>query len=384
MGMSLPLEGVRILDLSTVGFGPYASQIMAEQGADVIKVEAPEGDSTRYTGPARSHGMAAMYLGLNRNKRSVVLDLTTEAGRAAFRDLVRSADVVMHNIRTQKLAKLGLDYATLKAVKDDIVYAALKGFRDDGPYGGRPAYDDIIQGMCGIADLNDRMIGEPRYVPMFMVDKTCGLFAAQAITAAIAGRARTGRGCTVDVPMFETMVSFVMTEHWYGRHFDPAPDGYGYVRVLAPWRRPFRTADGHICCMPYTDAHWRRLWAERGREDLAADPRFRTMKDRTGNIGVLYESLQGELEKETTAYWLACTERLEIPAGPVTRLQDVEHDPHLNGIGFFKMLDHPSEGPLAMPGVAIRFDGVEPPVGPPPLLGEHTGEILGALQDGRP
>ena len=376
--MALPLSGLRILDLTTVGFGPYASQIMGEQGADIIKIETPEGDSTRYTGPSRHHGMSGMFLGFNRNKRSVVLDLSTEAGRAEFHRLVATADAVMHNVRTQKLAKLGLDYPTLQAINPSIVYAALKGFHDDGAYGGKPAYDDIIQGMIGIADLTERTTGEARYLPTVIADKTCGLFAAQAITAALCGRARTGEGCSVDVPMFESMVSFLMVEHWSGRHFRPDPEEYAYARMLAPWRRPYRALDGNVCFMPYHDAHWQRFWRECSRTDMAADPRFTTMKARTENIAALYGILQDELAQKPVAHWLEVAERLEIPAAQVMKIEDLEKDPHLSSIGFFKTFEHPTEGPLRMPGIGVRFNGQEPPIGPQPTLGQHNAEILSA------
>ena len=222
-----------------------------------------------------------------------------------------------------------------------------------------------------MADAMDRSLGEARYLPTIMADKTCGVFAAQAITAALFARATHGRGCVVDVPMFETMVSFLLVEHWYGRHLDPSPDGFGYPRVLAPWRRPYRTADGMVCFMPYNDGHWGRLWSGRGRQDMLDDPRFRTMKDRTEHIGTLYGLLQDELSTETTAFWLAFADRLQLPAGPMTRLQDLEHDPHLQSIGFFQDMEHPTEGMLLMPGSPVRFDGQTGRIDPPPNLGEH-------------
>ena len=237
--------------------------------------------------------------------------------------------------------------------------------------------------MTGLADLNERTTGEARYVPTVIADKTCGLFAAQAITAALCGRARSGEGCTVDIPMFESMVSFVMVEHWNGRHFDADPDGYGYRRLLAPWRRPYRTLDGNICFMPYHDGHWRRFWSECNRADMLSDPRFATMKDRTQNIATLYAALQDELSRGTTAHWLEVANRLEIPANAVMRLQDLENDPHLRSIDFFKTVEHPTEGPMFMPGIPVRFNGQESPIGPQPKLGQHTDSVLSSLGSGQ-
>ena len=372
----LPLQGVKVLDLSSVVFGPLASQALADYGADVIKVEPPEGDSTRHTGPSTEVGMSAVFLGSNRNKKSVVLDLKQPGGREALMALVADADVFMHSMRPQKLAALGIDPDTLTALFPRLVYAGLHGFAQGGPYAGRPAYDDVIQGMSGLSALMEQQGGEARYLPTIAADKTCALVAAQAILAALFQRERTGRGCFVEIPMFETMVAFNLVEHLYGRHFEPPLGDAGYPRVLAPWRRPWRTADGHICMMPYTTQHWQRFFTEVGEPALVADPRFADMAARTRHIGELLALAGGFVARGTTAHWLATCDRLEIPAAPIGRLDDLPDDPHLVATGFFAKLQDPQMGTLRFPGVPVKFDGVRPPVRMPPRLGEHTRESL--------
>lgn len=375
----LPLEGVRVLDLSTVVLGPYASQVLADYGADVIKIETPEGDSTRKTGPTTETGMGAIFMGVNRGKRSIVLDLKTVAGRDALLRLVDTADVLMHSIRPQKLAQIGLDPQALLARNPRLVYAGLHGFAEDGPYGGLPAYDDIIQGLSGSAALMERQTGTPQYFPTIAADKTCALVAAHAILAALFRRERTGQGGYVEVPMLESMVAFNLVEHFYGQHFDPPLAGPGYTRVLNPWRRPYRTTDGYICAMPYTDVHWRRFFIEAGRPALARDERYTDMTARTAHIESLYETAAEIIGTRTTADWLATFNRLEIPASKMLRLEDLQHDQHLRQTRFFETLDDPVMGRLVFPGVPVKFDRVRPPVRMPPRLGEHTAEILSEL-----
>lgn len=376
MPAMLPLQDVRVVDLSAIVFGPLASQILADLGADVVKVEPPEGDSTRHTGPTTEAGMSAVFLGVNRSKRSVVLDLKQPAAREALLALVDRADVFMHSMRPQKLAALGIAPDQLLARCPRLVYAGLHGFGDGGPYSGRPAYDDIIQGMSGLADLMQRQGGEARYLPTIAADKQCAQTAAQAILAALFARERSGRGGFVEVPMFETMVAANLVEHLYGRHFEPAQSPAGYPRVLAPWRRPYRTLDGHVCMLPYTDAHWRRFFAEAGAPGLADDPRFVGIAQRTRHIEVLLETAGGLITRRSTADWMAICQRLEIPAAPVARLDDLPDDEHLRAVGFFAELDDPSMGRLRFPGVPMRFDGQRPPVRNAPRLGEHTREVL--------
>ena len=372
-----PLSGVRVIDLSSVVLGPLATQVLGDLGADVIKVEAPEGDTTRHTGPKRSPGMAALFMGLNRNKRSLVLDLKQDAARAALWRLIDGADVFIHSIRPQAVARLGFAPDDVLARNGRIVYAAIHGYGARGPYAGQPAYDDVIQGQSGIADLMARLVGEPRYQPTIMADKTCALVAANAVMAALVERGRSGRGQFVEIPMFETMVAFNMAEHLFGHAFDPPVGPMGYSRVLAPWRRPYRTCDGYLCTLVYTDVQWRRFWAEVGRAALADDPRFDTLASRSDNIEELYR-LAGEcIATRATAEWMEAMARLDIPAAPIASLEDLPDDPHLAAVGFFRKAQHPSEGGIVMPDIPVRFDRTEAAIARlQPRLGEHSVEIL--------
>ena len=375
----LPLNGIRILDLSTVVLGPYASQILAEYGADVIKIEAPEGDSTRRTGPSTEPGMGAIFLGVNRGKRSVVLDLKRPSGRDALLKLVDTADVLMHSIRPQKLAAIGLDPQTLRTRNPKLVYVGLHGFAEDGPYGGMPAYDDIIQGLSGCAGLMERQSGQPQYYPTIAADKTTGLVAAHAILAALFKRERSGEGSYVEVPMLESMVAFNLVEHFYGLHFEPALGGAGYPRLLNRFRKPFRTQDGYLCAMPYTDQHWKRFFIEAGEPALAADPRFTNIASRTNHIEALYETADRIIATRTTAQWLDVCSRLEIPASRMNRLEDLQSDQHLRATGFFGTIEDKAMGTLTFPGVPVQLDGQRLPVRMPPRLGEHTAQVLAEL-----
>lgn len=372
-----PLAGVKIIDLTTVVLGPYATQMLGDLGADVIKVEAPDGDATRYTGPSRHPDMAALFMGINRNKRSIVLDLKQPSGRDLLFRLIEGADVLVHNVRPQKLEKLGLGPQAVLAHRPGLIYAGIHGWREDGLYGGRPAYDDIIQGMCGVASLMERLTGEPRYAPMILADKTCGLMAAQAILAALYHREKTGRGQVVEIPMFETMVAFVMVEHLFGRSFSPNLAGAGYSRVLAPWRRPYKTADGWICMMAYTDTQWRRFFELVNRPELAEDPRFVDLAARSRHINEVYRFAGEELAKRTTKEWLALLDACEIAAGPMHSIDGLMDDPHLDAIGFFRHESHPTEGEIVVPDIPVRFSDSPADIRRlQPRLGEHGREIL--------
>lgn len=370
------LGGVRILDLTSVVFGPYASQILADYGADVIKIEAPVGDSTRHTGPAQEPGLSAIFLGVNRNKRSIVLDLKQANAREALLRLVDQADVIMHSMRPVKMARLGLDPVTLCARNPRLIYAGLYGFGEGGSYDGLPAYDDIIQGLSGIADVMHRQTGAPGYMPTIAADKTCGLIAAHAILAALFQRERTGLGQQLEVPMFESMTSYLLVEHFYGRHLQDTPGPIGYPRVLTQWRRPYQTTDGYLCMMPYTDTHWRVFFNETGHPGYAEDARFCDISSRTRHIETLYEIAGGIVSQRDTAHWLALCARVEIPAAPINRLQDLENDPHLQSVNFFTSVQSDSghRYRYTRNPVTMQRSQVAPQMAP--TLGAHTREVL--------
>ncbi len=374
---SLPLSGLRILDLTTTVFGPYTTQILGDFGADVIKIEAPGGDTLRGVGPARSEGMGAFFLGTNRNKRSVVLDLKREAHREALWRLIDGAQALVHNMRPQKMAKLGFDADNVRARNPQIVYAALLGYLEEGPYGGRPAYDDVVQGECGTAATFAARDGAPALMPSVLVDKNAALMAANGIMAALLQRERTGEGVTLQAGMFETMVAYNLVEHQYGAVFSPPEGPTGYPRTLSPERRPFPTRDGHICMLAYTDGQWRRFWTVAGRDDLIGDERFTSITARTRNVDALYAEAGKALAGKTSAEWLELLAEAEIPAGPVNDFEALRADAHLDAIGFYRAYDHPSEGALEVPDPGYRIDGGTLPVRHhQPKLGEHTRDVL--------
>jgi crotonobetainyl-CoA:carnitine CoA-transferase CaiB-like acyl-CoA transferase len=375
--MAGPLSGVRILDLTSVVAGPLATQMLGDMGADVIKIEAPEGDAPRHTGPARSPGMAALFMGLNRSKRSLVLDLKIDAAKEALWRLIEIADVLVHSMRPQKIAKLGFGHKAVCAKNPRLVYAALHGYRDGGPYSGQPAYDDVIQGQSGIAALMAQVAGEPRYAPMILADKTCALSIAGSVSAALFARERTGRGQFVEIPMFEQMVAFVLGEHLFGHNFVPPLGALGYTRVTAPWRRPYKTKDGYLCMMAYTQAHWQKFWTTVGKPEMMSDPRFDSIASRAKNVVAIYELAGQCIADKTTDEWLTGLRELEIPVARMSSLDDLFTDPQLAASGFFRRATHPSEGEILYTDLPVRFGGVSSTSERlQPRLGEHSFEVL--------
>ncbi|MDH4021952.1 MAG: CoA transferase [Gammaproteobacteria bacterium] len=375
--MSGPLAGVKILELTSVVLGPWACQMLADLGADVIKVEPPRGDSNRSLGAYRNPGMAALYLTCNRNKRSIVLNLKDPAARAVALQLVKSVDVVIHNNRPQTMVKLGLDYETLKAINPKVIYCGTYGYGKDGPYGERGALDDSIQAVSGIAMLNEMVLGEPRYLPTVVADKTTAMQVVSAVTAALYARERTGEGQEIEVPMFETMVYFTMAEHLWGMTFEPPIGKPGYTRLMSHHRKPYKTKDGYIAILPYLDAHWTSFCKLSGRLDLLDDPRFKTLSDRVTNIDDTYQETAKTMLNRTTAEWLAIFGDTSVPTIVVNTLEGLKDDPHLKAVGFWQEADHPTEGRLRMTRYPVTFSKTPADVRRlPPRLGEHTTEIL--------
>ncbi|QPT41166.1 Formyl-coenzyme A transferase [Oligella ureolytica] len=370
------LRGIKVIDLTTIIFGPYASLILADYGADVIKIEAPNGDSTRNTGPCIEKGLSTLFLGVNRNKRSVVLDLKRKNDLDALYKLVATADVFMHSIRPQKMEKLGLDPKSLMKLNPKLVYAALHGFGNGGSYAGQPAYDDTIQGLSGIADLVGQQTGTPRYLPTIAADKTSALFAAHGILAAIIKRQRTGQGQFVEIPMYESMVSYLLVEHLYGHHLPEANEQIGYPRVLSKWRKPYATSDGYICMMPYTDAHWKKFFSAIGRKDLADADDFKTISARTSNIDKLYELTESITKQETNKFWLELCHKLEIPVTPINSIKDLEQDRHLQDVGLFIDIKDEQSNKYTFTRNPVLIKGSSVKAKLPPKLGEHTAEVL--------
>jgi len=372
-----PLAGVRVLDLTSVLMGPYATQIFADLGADVVKVEGPDGDTTRALPPGPSPDRGAMFMHVNRGKRCVRLDLKKPAAHAALLRLCEQADVFIHSMRAKAIARLGLDYEAIRAVNLRIVYANLYGFGRRGPYADYPAYDDIVQAASGIVDLQARLSGgTPTYLATVAADKVAGLTAAYAVMAALFHRERSGEGQEIEVPMFETLTAFTMTEHLCGSLFDPPLGPTGYARALAAERRPYATQDGHVAAMIYTDRHWRAFFAAIGDPEWSRDPMFASLRSRTENIGMVLGRLADELATRTTAEWMNLFQKAELPAMPILSLENLLHDPHLEAVGFWHK-HATADGRLRMPFGVPRFSATPGAPGDAgAALGAHTWEVL--------
>ena len=375
--MSGPLSGLKVLELTSVVLGPWAAQTLADMGADVIKIEAPFGDSNRQLGASKNPGMAALYLSNNRNKRSLVLDLKQESARDALLAIAKDCDVFLHNNRPQVMTKLRLEYEDIKAVNENIIYCGTYGYSKDGPYGEKGALDDSIQAVSGVAALNELVLGEPRYLPTVVADKTTAITVVYSILAALFHRERTGVGQEIEVPMFETMVSFVMAEHIWGEVFEPKLGEAGYTRLMSHHRKPYKTKDGYIAVLPYMNNHWQTFCEKAEREDLIEDERFKDLSSRVKNIDDTYSETGKILATKTTQEWLDIFAGTKVPVIVVNSLEDLFHDPHLEAVDFWQSYEHPTEGQLKMPGFPSKFSKTPASIRKhAPKLGEHSKEIL--------
>ena len=375
--MAGALEGVKILDLTSVGFGPYACQILGDYGAEVIKIESPEGDITRGIAPFRNKGMGHFFINANRNKKSLVLDLKSRKGKAAFFKLLEKSDIVMTSIRPAAMERLGIGFKACKEINPSLIYVALVGFGQSGPYAKRPAYDDIIQGVSGMAAMQGGREGNPTFVNASVCDKICSQIAAHATLAALFARTKSGTGQLVEVPMFESMVGFNLVEHQSGMTFDPPLGSTGYERSMVKYRRPYATRNGFVCALPYTTKHWQSFFSIMQREDLLNDPRVLDPKVRSEKIGELYELVSDLVADWDTEDLLKALEEGDIPHGEATQLYDLKNDDHLKAVGFFQTREHQSEGTIKLTSPPVKLSETPTNIRRlPPLLGEHSSEIL--------
>ena len=371
-----PLAGIRVLDLTSTLMGPYCTQIFGDMGADVIKVESPYGDTTRYLPDGQKPGMSGMFVNLNRGKRSIVLDLKNSAGRDVLSRLVQQCDVFVHSMRFEAIKRLGFSYEEVRQLRADIVYANLYGYSRQGPYAHWPAYDDTIQGISGLAMLLAEVTGEPRYAPTVMADKVAGLTASYAIAMALFHRARTGEGQEIEIGMFETMVSFLLVEHIGGSLFDPPIADPTYRRAVTPHRRPYKTADGYISVLIYNDKQWSRFVTIAGNPVELRDERFGSLETRARHIDDVYAAIGKVMPTRRTGEWIQALQEAGIPAVPLKSLKELMSDPHLEQIGFF-VSKQTKEGKLRFPGIPTHFSRTPGQIREAgPLLGEHTVSIM--------
>lgn len=373
-----PLKGVRILDLTAMVMGPYATQIMADMGAEVIKIEPPSGDPTRDISEGPVPRMGGVFVNVNRGKRSVVLDLKNEDDKAKLRALIATSDIFIHSQRAKAIAKLGFDYEAVRAINPRIVYTSCYGYSHRGPYKDLTAYDDTIQAECGLPAVQEMLTGEASYVGTIMADKVAGMTALYATMLALYHRERTGEGQQVEVSMFETMAAFMLVEHANGAMFEPALGPAKYPRAVAPNRKPYRTSDGHIAVLIYNDKQW-NAFVNAVQPEWAKDEKFSTLAKRAKHVDEIYARLGETLATRTTAEWMELMRALDVPSGPINTPADLFNDRHLQAVGFFETVQT-ELGPVTFPGVPTWFSETPGKVaGGAPQLGQHTEEILSSI-----
>jgi len=376
----LPLAGIRVIDFTQVMMGPVATQMLGDYGADVIKIERPPtGDLSRTSIPDDPAGLVGpVYCSLNRNKRSIVLDLKKPEAREACLALAKKSDVLVYNIRPQAMARLGLSYEQVKAVNAKIIYVGCFGFSQRGPNAAKAAYDDMIQGAAGIPYLLKKQgASEPRYAPMIVADRSVGQQVASAVNAALYYREKTGKGQRIDVPMYEHLLQMILGDHLGGYTFDPPHGPPGYIRILSPDRRPYETKDGYVCALIYNDKQWKAFFEAIGRPELISDPLFSNHEVRSKNYDTAYAFVAEELKKRTTTEWIEAFERADIPVQRMNSLEDIVADPHLAAIGYLRTVEHPTEGKIKSLAVPSEWSESTPEYRRhAPRLGEHTREVL--------
>ncbi len=376
--MSGPLDGVKVVDLSTVLMGPFATQMLGDMGADVIKVEPPQGDVSRQIWPYRHQGMGHMFMNVNRNKRSIALDLKQPEGLQTLLRLVGQADVMVYNIRPQAMARIGLAYEDVAAYNPSLIYVGAFGYSQRGPYAARPAYEDLIQGAVGLPYLFQQQgSAQPHYAPINLADRAVGQQIVSAVCAALYHREKTGVGQRIDVPMFETMLALVMGEHLGGAGFEPPVDTPGYARILSPDRRPFATRDGYICVLIYNDKQWQSFCRVVQNSSLATDPRFANAASRSQHYSLINQVLAQEFAQRSTEDWLQALEQADIPMQKMNDLNDILKDEHLQATGYFQEHDHPTEGTIRTTAPPVEWE--KTPCGywrDAPTLGQHTWQVL--------
>jgi len=374
------LDGIRVIDLTTVLMGPMATRMLGDHGADVIRVETTTGDSTRNGLPSRSAGMSGFSLNLQRNKRSISIDLKDARGREVILEMAKTADVLVTNMRAEALARLGLDEDSVTSINPSLIYCRANGFAADGPYKDKAAYDDAIQAASGLAGLFTETVGRPTYVPAVIADKVTGLHIVQAVMAALIHRYRTGVGQQIEVPMFETMVSFNLVEHLRGAAFEPPEGPFGYERLLTPARKPYETVDGFVALLPYTDKNYEDFFNFIERPELARDTKFATHNARVANTSELYGLIGEAAQHKTTIEWLEFCDEVSIPAAAVLDLAKLDEDPHLSQVDLVQIIDHPTEGKYRYVRDPVKYSASSTGLHRhAPRLGEHSMELLTEL-----
>jgi len=375
-----PLEGVRIIDASSILMVPYCTRLLADMGAEVIKVETINGDNTRYIGPSINNGMAAVFLNINRNKKSICVDLKTPEGRLIIYKLIKTSDVFVSNIRKAALEKIKLTHSDFEKLNPKIITANAVGFSSKGPYAGLPAFDDTIQAVSGMAAYQGAYSNQPSYTSGATADKVTGIMLGMSIIGALFNREKNGKGIELEVPMMETMVDFTLVEHLYGFNFIPPKAPPIYPRQSSPNRRPYKTKDGYVAVLPYSDEQWLRFFKLVGKEEILKDSKFSSLKSRNENIDLLYHMLSEELTKQDTNYWLKSLKQSDIPAAKVNFPEEIFEDEHLQETNFFRETQHPSEGKLLYPKLPVEFKNTDNgETLHAPNLGENTKEILVGL-----